>query len=261
MKTKRVFYIVLIICHFLMVITVISQEIEEYSEEFQESFFEALKQKGIENYDKAINSLLECKRIDTNNTAIDHELAKVYFAIKEYVLAQEYAIATVNSNPENIWYLHTLLKILQWQGNTIITLQHTIPYKNIKLRENLELIKANAINTKANAIKEKQAISTLETLKTKIEALIVKNNFIEVGKISTEALESFPMQPYFYYTKGLSYNENAKYKKAIQILESGLGYILDEDLLNEKIFRELAIAYIALGNTSKAEMYFSKIKK
>lgn len=29
--------------------------LELYSDEFQEYFFEALKQKGIENYDKAIN--------------------------------------------------------------------------------------------------------------------------------------------------------------------------------------------------------------
>ena len=31
--------------------------LEEYSDTFQENFFEALKQKGIENYDKAINLL------------------------------------------------------------------------------------------------------------------------------------------------------------------------------------------------------------
>ena len=268
---KKKVYIILVIYHFLMVIRGISQEIEEsadifleeYSDEFQENFFEALKQKGIENYDKAINSLLECKRIDTNNTVIDYELAKAYMVINKYVLAQEYAIAAVKSNPENRWYLQTLVNIVQWQGNTISALQHTIAYKNIKLRENLELIYYKDRNYKEaeTIIKEKQAISPLETLKTKLEALIVKNNFVAVGKISAEALESFPLQPYFYYTYGLSYNKNAKYKKAIEILENGLDYLLDEDPLSEKIYSELAAAYTALGNISKAYMYLDKIKK
>ena len=297
-------YIILVIYHFLMVIRGISQEIEEsadifleeYSDEFQENFFEALKQKGIENYDKAINSLLECKRIDTNNKVIDYELAKAYFKIKEYVLAQEYAVVTVNSNPENIWYLNILVDIIQRQGNTINALQNTIPYKNIKLRENLALIyykdrnykEAEAILKEINInyytttlyqkilkakknstsikkedkrTKKKQVINPLKELKTKLDILIAKNNFKEAEKISTEALESFPMQPYFYYIKGLSCNKNDKYKKATEILESGLDYLLDGDLLNKKIFRELAVAYTALGNISKAEMYLGRIKK
>ena len=48
--------------------------LEEYTDEFQEKFFEALKQKGIENYDRAVNLLLECKRLDPNNSVLDHEL-------------------------------------------------------------------------------------------------------------------------------------------------------------------------------------------
>jgi len=41
--------------------------LEEYSDDFEEAFFEALKQKGIENYDRAINLFLECKRLDAKN--------------------------------------------------------------------------------------------------------------------------------------------------------------------------------------------------
>jgi hypothetical protein len=37
--------------------------LEAYTDEFQEHFFEALKQKGIENYDKAINELLVCRQL------------------------------------------------------------------------------------------------------------------------------------------------------------------------------------------------------
>jgi len=50
--------------------------LEEYTDEFQEKFFEALKQKGIHNYDRAIDLLLECKELKPDNSAINHELAK-----------------------------------------------------------------------------------------------------------------------------------------------------------------------------------------
>ena len=57
--------------------------LEEYTDKFEETFFEALKQKGIENYDRAINLLLECKAMEPFDATIDHELAKAYFSDKE----------------------------------------------------------------------------------------------------------------------------------------------------------------------------------
>ena len=73
--------------------------LEEYSDEFQEFFFEALKQKGIERYDRAVNLLLKCRKLDPNNMAVIHELAKAYTADKKYSLAEEHAVIAVNSDP------------------------------------------------------------------------------------------------------------------------------------------------------------------
>ena len=79
--------------------------LEEYTDEFQDKFFEALKQKGIQNYDRAINLFLDCKRLDANNIVIDHELAKAYYLDKKYISAQQYAIEVLVSEPNNYWYL------------------------------------------------------------------------------------------------------------------------------------------------------------
>jgi len=114
--------------------------LEEYTDQFQDRFFEALKQKGIENYDKAIHLLLECKQMDDSNKVVDHELAKAYFANKQYILAEEHGIAALVSQPDNPWYLNTLLEIVQSQGNTMERIKNHIPYKNNKLQENLVLI-------------------------------------------------------------------------------------------------------------------------
>ena len=114
--------------------------LEEYSDDFQEKFFEALKQKGIENYDKAIHLLLACKQIDSDKKVVDFELAKVYRETKELSLAQEYAINAVNSDPENFWYLHTLISILDKNNRGFSEVAAEIPNQNIRLKQNLALI-------------------------------------------------------------------------------------------------------------------------
>ena len=73
--------------------------LEEYSDEFQENFFEGLKQKGIQNYDKAITYFENCKRLEPGNKVIAFELAKSYLLEKELQVAQEYAMEAVNGDP------------------------------------------------------------------------------------------------------------------------------------------------------------------
>lgn len=270
--------------------------LEEYSDSFQESFFEALKQKGIENYDKAINLLLECKLLDTHNTVIDHELAKVYYEDKQYLKAQEFAIEALLSEPENLWFLHTLVLISQKQGGSIVNLKSQIPYDNIKLKENLALIyyrqsnfqsALNLLNdlevnsftgdlsSKINSsIKKKQlakkrnenqvnkVINTnpLEELKGQLENLINTDDIVSLLRLSNESVENYPSQPYFYYTNGYALNKSRKHKEAIEILETALDYMLDDMILENKIYKELVDAYTALNNPSKANMYLRMIK-
>ncbi|MGY5845919.1 tetratricopeptide repeat protein [Salegentibacter sp. HM20] len=52
--------------------------------EFQEQFFEALKQKAIENYQKAITALEVCKKLEPQNPVVYFELAKNYRELEQY---------------------------------------------------------------------------------------------------------------------------------------------------------------------------------
>ncbi|WP_155854974.1 tetratricopeptide repeat protein [Cellulophaga baltica] len=114
--------------------------LEEYSDDFQEKFFEGLKQKGIENYDKAIHLFLYCKNIDPKTAAVDHELAQVFRETKQLDFAQEHAINALNSDPENYWYLQNLVRILQLRSDGISSVESQIPYDNIALKKNLALV-------------------------------------------------------------------------------------------------------------------------
>ncbi|MGB5668382.1 MAG: hypothetical protein WBM53_16210 [Maribacter sp.] len=270
--------------------------LEEYSDAFQESFFEALKQKGIENYDKAINLLLECKILDANNNVVDHELAKVYLLDKQYILAQEFAISALLSEPTNLWYLNTLVLTLQMQGSSIENKKAKIPYDNNKLKENLALIyfKQNKYQAALNVIadskksfftdeltlkindslknkedkKTKENVNTLvdnaanplEELKAQILNLINQNDLSALQQKSEEAMEDYPSQPYFYYAHGYALNKSSKHKEAVEVLETALDYMLDDVPLMNKIYQELVEAHTALNNSSKANMYLRMIK-
>ena len=272
--------------------------LEEYSDEFQENFFEGLKQKGIQNYDRAINFLLECKRLQPDNEAVSHELARVYFLDKDYEQSKEYGIAAVAAVPENYWYLNTLMTTVKKQGKDIATVTRDIPMENSSLKENLARIyynqdkyeealallqslkkskKAMVLEQnikEALAKKEKSTktisftptvvntdISDLESYKSRIRDLLMmpSDNPILL-QVSEEALENYPAQPYFYYANGYALNKNGKHKDAIEILEIALDYMVSDISLANKIYTELSTAYNAISNPSKANMYLRKVK-
>ena len=60
------------------------EDIATVSSEFQDNYYESLKQKGIENYDKAIISLEKCLALEPNNPVVFFELGKNYLAQKMY---------------------------------------------------------------------------------------------------------------------------------------------------------------------------------
>lgn len=78
------------------------------SDEYQELFFEALKQKGIENHDKAVKALLKCIEIDDSDSALYYELGKNYNILKNFGAAEDALKQAVSKEPDNEWYLDEL---------------------------------------------------------------------------------------------------------------------------------------------------------
>lgn len=70
---------------------------------FQDLFFEAIKQKSIENYDKAIEALEKAKEIQPDNSVIYFELGKNYLAQKKYNEAFENFEKVTKMDPKNRW--------------------------------------------------------------------------------------------------------------------------------------------------------------
>ncbi len=81
------------------------------SDEFQESFFEALKQKAITNYDKAIEALEKCIAIDPEPNYLYFELGKNYLELKLYQKAEDNFKKVIEVKPNDKFVLELLFQV------------------------------------------------------------------------------------------------------------------------------------------------------
>lgn len=79
------------------------EEVAAVSNEFQDHYFESLKQKGIENYDQAILALEKCLILEPNNPVVFFEMGKNYLAQKKYKDAYDNFEKVTKSDPQNRW--------------------------------------------------------------------------------------------------------------------------------------------------------------
>ncbi|NNF18238.1 MAG: hypothetical protein HKN61_00570 [Flavobacteriaceae bacterium] len=266
--------------------------LEIYTDAFQESFFEGLKQKGIGNFDKAVKSFIECKELQPGMTVVDHELARVYLEQGALVKARESALEAVAGEPGNAWYIQTLVRIQGRQGLPVALLKDRLPWSDNDFKEKLSLAlyREGLFRESMEILKEVQRSAFQARLQRQLEdsitlaatddepevkveetpqnaavnslkELMQSADYIQLQTEAEEALEIYPAIPFFYYAYGLALQRNGNNKEAIEVLEEGLDYLIDDAKLELQFYRELALAYEAVGNPVKANMYLSKTKK
>ena len=76
--------------------------------------------------------------------------------------------------------------------------------------------------------------------------------FDEAAALSENALGTFPAQSLFYLLNGVANNGLEKYDKAIESLEMGLDFILDDPKMERDFYTELQLANTNKGDTNKA---------
>jgi len=83
-------------------------DLGDNEDKFQELFYEALKQKGIENYDRAAEAFQKCIEIDNSVPVLYFELGKSYNKLKNFGAAEDAFKEAVDKDPDNEWFLDEL---------------------------------------------------------------------------------------------------------------------------------------------------------
>ena len=93
---------------------------------FQTHFYDAMKQKALENYSKAIDALVICNSLNPTEPAVFHELGINYFNIKQYDSAEYNFQKAIALEGDNFWYKESLYHLYidqNWFEEAIIALQ------------------------------------------------------------------------------------------------------------------------------------------
>jgi tetratricopeptide (TPR) repeat protein len=143
----------------------------------EDNFYEALKQRGIENYDKAIVAIQKCLEKEPKNPAFLYELGKNQLDLKNYVDAEISFKSAIEFDSKQRWYWNGLYDIYYQTKDfqkSIPVVQKLIEF-DPNMREDLVSLYMNT-NQKDKALallKEMQAsshlTSTMEFYKLKLE--------------------------------------------------------------------------------------------
>lgn len=95
----------------------IQDNLGNVADEFQEYFFEALKQKAIENPEKAITALEKCIYLKPEKAILYTELGKNYKMLKNFVSAENNFQMALTKNPEEPQFIYSELFEIFYQTN------------------------------------------------------------------------------------------------------------------------------------------------
>ena len=104
-KTASFFLFLVLLCNSAVLLAQTEPEsIVPETDKFQDYFYESLKQKGIENYDRAITALEHCLKLKPNDATVHFEMGKNYFALKNYEQSYSSFEKATQINPKNKWF-------------------------------------------------------------------------------------------------------------------------------------------------------------
>lgn len=95
-------------------------------------------------------------------------------------------------------------------------------------------------------------------LKNTILLQIDTQKYTEAVQLSEEALAIFPAQSLLYLLNGVAHNGLGASEKAIESLEMGVDFLLDDPKMEKDFYEQLGVAYQQQGNSSKAKEFQQK---
>lgn len=101
----------------------------------------------------------------------------------------------------------------------------------------------------------------VESINYYLEVIYQKQDFQLLSKKATDLSELYPTQANYYYYAGFGYNQMKNFKKAKELLENGLDFVVENKTLEANFYKQLIISCENLNDTAKKQLYSNKLKQ
>jgi len=190
---------------------------------FEDYFYEAIKQKSIENYDKAIEALEKGKEIEPDNPVVYFELGKNYLAQKKYKEAYDNFEKVTKINPKNRWAwvgMYDVCYVTHDYNQAIVIVEKLIEFK--------EDYKEDLTSLYMNTQQYDKALELINELNAKFgksdKRELYKADILKDAKYQSaekfnllEQIKKFPKEESNYISLIYMYSQSNQEEKALEI--------------------------------------------
>ena len=199
-------------------------------------------------------------KIEPTNYWILQHITKLYIAsrnIKKAIVFQEKLVKQNPKDKGKLVYLYFQNNELDKSKKLLTELENkqllTPALSNFKRRfvKSTPIKKANEVIGLDQLIKKFETNKSFQTL-YKILTLSAKTNPTVLLSYSKIGLELYPAQAFVYLMNAKALNQKSNFKKALDQLENGIDFVIDNNTLEADFYDEKAKSYIGLGNKKEA---------
>lgn len=224
------------------VVEVASDSIEDVTDTFQEYFFEALKQKAIENYTKAIDALLKCLSLEAK-PVVYLELGKNFNALQQFDQAASYLETGRQKVPKNTAILQELYKsyFLNRNFEKALPVVKTLAFLDTSYSEdlvNLQILNENfdvALKLLDSLDAKKGASTSRDSLRRQVYSRT--NNVDAQLKELKENIAKDPTDEKSYLNLIFVYSENNRPQEAFEAAKQLLKMNPDSELVHLALYK------------------------
>lgn len=191
--------------------------------------------------------------LDESNASEAIKSMKIVFASEEVDKETKYKvlgdfIQFVNENPQ---YETELAQIV-----TQFSVEHGRVYEKLGDYYAAKNRKEDALNAYETGIA--QDPDNFNLLKNTLLFQLDFKKYEAAAKLSAEGIEIFPAQALLYLLNGVANNGLQQSDLAIESLQMGLDFILEDPKMERDFYQQLSLAYSAKGDTKNAKLYADK---
>ena len=250
-----------LICFLLCSAALTGQEDEAMRSQLQEEqqeinfdtfFYEALQQKAIGNFDKAIYALEECQDIDNENIAVMFEFSKNYFELSKYTESEYYANKALEIQAKNLYILRYLKEINLRQSDFEGAIKAQMRIIAERPDEEPDMI---YIFIQAGKMEEAKDLVNKLTSENRLPDSFdaIKQSLLQEKSQTLAEPEERPVSPQSNLDKLKdTYKEKKDYKSLVAILDNELknrqfSLLLEDSKLALSLYPEQAYVYLMYG--------------